>query len=99
MNRIANLTHLNPATDRIDGFLLASMRHSLITMAWDGNGGHHFIPTRLGEHYIRTGTMDWHMQHAASGAADDGEGNPRPIPEYDHWASASPTFMRELTKN
>ena len=99
MNRIANFILINPAIDRIDGYLLAAMRHSLITAAWDANGDHHFIPTRLGEHYIKAGTMHSHMEHAASGAAEDESGEPRPIPEYDHWASASPTFMRELSKN
>lgn len=99
MNRIANHERINPGTDRLDSYLLAGMRHSLFTLVWDGDGQHEFLPTRLGEHYIRTGRMEEKMRHAVDGASEDGDGEPRPIPEYDHWASASPTFLRELSKN
>ena len=99
MNRIANLERINEVNDRLDRYLLAGMRHSLITLVWDGDGQHEFLPTRLGELFIRTGRMEEKMRHAADGASEDGEGEPRPIPEYDHWASASPTFLRELSKN
>jgi hypothetical protein len=99
MNRIANLHQITDAIDRLDLYFLQGMRHSLITAVWDANGDHHFLPTRLGEHYIRQGRMQEKLEHAASGASEDLNGEPRPIPAYDHFAQASPTFLRELSRN
>ena len=99
MNRIANIEQVTHMVDAADFALVACMRHSLITLAWDGEGGHHFIPTRYGADCIYKGIMSQKMEHAVSGASEDADGNPRPIPNEEYWNEASPLFSRELNKN
>jgi len=99
MNRIANLDQVTHMVDAADFALVACMRHSLITVAWDGEGMHHFIPTRYGADCIYKGIMNQKMQHAASGAGEDADGNPRPLPNEDYWNEASPLFSRQLNAN
>jgi hypothetical protein len=99
MNRINDLRPLNPFIDAHDRNLLACMRHGLITILWDQNGNHLFIPTRYGETLIRKGTMLQMMEHAATGASEDAEGNPRPMPNEDYWTAALPERVAVWNKN
>lgn len=99
MNRIANIDQICPLVDATDLAILACVRHSLITLAWDDQGGHHYIPTRYGADCIYKGIMSQKMEHAVSGASEDADGNPRPIPNEEYWNEASPLFSRELNKN
>jgi len=100
MNRIANFDPITaPTHDAIDQNILQMMRHSLITLAWDESGDHHFVPTRYGADCIYKGIMRQKMEHALSGASEDADGNPRPIPNEEYWNEASPQFSRELNAN
>ncbi len=99
MNRIANFNQITPTIDAVDHHILTCMRHSLITLAWDGEGMHHFVPTRYGADCIYKGIMSQKMEHAMSGASEDADGNPRPIPNEEYWNEASPLFSRQLNAN